>query len=64
MRRNVAFMPMAATAAMFGSQCSSLLELHIVPMNVGLAGADIAALAVLTRLTRLKVRLSISFCPP
>ena len=64
MCRNVALMPTAATATIFGSQCSSLVELRIAATDVGLAGTEIATLAVLTRLTLLEVRaLSASLCP-
>ena len=49
-------MPTAVTATMLGSQCGSLLELHIVAPDVGLAGPNIAILAALTRLTFLDVR--------
>ena len=49
-------LPAALTATILGTQSSSLLNLHIAAARVGLAGAEIAALAVLTRLTCLSVR--------
>ena len=51
-------MPTAVTAAMLGSQCSSLLTLRIGTMETGLADADreITALAMLTWLQELEVR--------
>ncbi len=52
-------MPAAVTAAVIGSQCGSLERLYIKPPDVGLAGYEIAALAVLTRLTCLQVRTSL-----
>ena len=52
----VEVMPTAVTATVLGSQCSSLLELELRAPNVGMAGPKIAALAALTRLTRLDVR--------
>jgi len=62
--RNAALMPTAATATMLGSQCSSLLELRIAAADIGLAGTEIASLAVLTQLTLLEVRaLPASLCP-
>ncbi len=54
----VEVMPTAVTATILGSQCSSLLELELVAPIVGMAGPNIAALAALTRLTRLDVRLT------
>ncbi len=53
--RDVVIMPATVTAAMFGSQCSSLLKLRIAAVDVGLDGPGIAALTVLTRLRHLGV---------
>jgi len=47
--------PSPAMAAVFGTQCSSLRDLKISAVEVSLADASIAALAVLTRLTSLEV---------
>ncbi len=48
-------LPAAVMAAVLGSQCSSLEGLYVHAADVSLAGQDIAALAVLTRLTMLQV---------
>jgi len=53
---NIESMPTAVTATILGSQCGSLVELDIWAPDVGMAGPNIAALAALTRLTRLDVR--------
>ena len=53
--RDVVIMPAMATVAVCGSQCGSLLTLRIAAVDVGLAGAGIAALAVFTRLRHLEV---------
>lgn len=50
-------MPTAVTATILGSQCNSLLQLELVAPSVGMAGPNIAALAALTRLAHLDVRL-------
>ena len=54
--RDIVIMPAVVIAAIFGSQCSSLIRLQIAAVNVGLAGPEMAALAVLTRLRQLQVR--------
>ena len=54
--RDVLAVPAAVTATMLGSQCNSLRELRFPAVSVGLLGAQVAALAALTRLTCLKVR--------
>ena len=48
-------LPAVVMAAVLGSQCSSLEGLYLHAADVSLAGQDIAALAVLTRLTMLQV---------
>ena len=48
-------LPAAVTAAVLGTQCSSLEVLRVHVAAVSLCGEDIAALAVLTRLTSLQV---------
>ncbi len=49
------FMRAAAITAVFGSQCGTLQQLSFSAYDVGLAGEDIAVLAVLSRLTGLQV---------
>jgi len=49
-------MPVQVSAAVLGSQCSSLLKLDFTTSAGGLAGNECVALAVLTRLTCLQVR--------
>lgn len=53
--RDVLAVSAAVTATMLGSQCGSLLDLQFPAVTVGLRGAEVVALAALTRLTRLKV---------
>jgi len=48
-------MPVAVTATVLGSQCSSLQLLHLGAPDVGLTGVEIAVLAAMTRLTSLEV---------
>jgi len=55
-------LPAVVMASICGSQCSSLLALCITPQDVGLGGSDITALAALTRLTYLMVRMLPLYC--
>ena len=55
-------LPAVVTATIFGSQCSSLTALYLVPAVVGLAGAEIAAVAALTQLRFFKVRCNATCC--
>ena len=48
-------MPAVATPIVLGSQSSSLLPLQLTAQDVGLAGANCAALMALTRLRCLQV---------
>jgi len=56
----VGTMPAVIAATILGSQCSSLEVLHIKPESVGMAGTGIAALAALTRLRCLEVRVGLT----
>ena len=49
-------LPGVITATIFGSQCSTLRHLDMEAAAVGLAGRELAAVAVLTQLSFLKVR--------
>ena len=52
-------MPAVVAASIFGSQGGSLLSLSVLVPTVSLDGNGIAALAALTRLTHLEVRLAL-----
>ena len=54
--RDASEIPAAMTACILCSQRDSLLALRFAAVDMGLAGAEIAMLTTLTRLTQLQVR--------